>query len=113
MGRILATSIFLLLFSFSLSAQTENLDYEMIAKIKEEGLGRSQVMDHISWLSDVYGPRVTGTPALEQASKWIMGKFREWGMSNIHEERWPFGKGWSLVRFSAHMIEPGLRPHIR
>jgi hypothetical protein len=84
----------------------------MIAKIKDEGLRRSQVMDHISWLSDVYGPRVTGTPAIKQASQWIMGKFREWGLSNIHEEQWPFGKGWSLVRFSAHMIEPQIQPII-
>jgi hypothetical protein len=98
------------------SAQTvssgEQLDYAMIAKIREEGLHRSQVMDHVSWLSDVYGPRLTGSPTIKQASLWAQKKFKEWGLANIHEEGWPFGKGWSLLRFSAHMTEPQVAPLI-
>ena len=71
----------------------EELDYAMMGKIREEGLTRSQVMDHISWLSDVYGPRLTGSPAIKQASEWAQGKFEEWGLANIHEEEFEFGKG--------------------
>ncbi|MCG3159327.1 MAG: hypothetical protein JMDDDDMK_00313 [Acidobacteria bacterium] len=93
-------------------AAKEKLDYAMIGKIREEGLTRSQVMDHISWLSDVYGPRLTGSPAIKQASDWAQKKFKEWGLANVHEEQWPFGKGWSLERFSAHMIEPQVSPMI-
>ncbi|MDX2031083.1 MAG: M20/M25/M40 family metallo-hydrolase [Blastocatellia bacterium] len=95
-------------------AQTggEALDYAMIAKIREEGLNRSQVMEHIIWLSDIYGPRLTGSPAIRQASEWTQKRFREWGLANIHEEAWPFGKGWSLTRFSAQMIEPQVGPLI-
>src|SRR5690242_11436120 len=85
---------------------SESLDYATIAKIRDEGLNRSQVMDHISWLSDVYGPRLTGSPAILQASDWVLKKFKEWGLVNGHRETWPFGKGWALVRFSAHLIEP-------
>jgi len=84
----------------------EKLDYAMLGKIRDEGLNRSQVMDHISWLSDVYGPRLTGGPAISQAADWATKKFGEWGLVNAHRETWAFGKGWSLVRFSAHMIEP-------
>jgi len=87
-------------------AQSEKLDYQMLGRIRDEGLNRSQVMDHVSWLSDVYGPRLTGSPGIQQASEWTMKKFREWGLANVHQERWAFGKGWSLVRFTAHMIEP-------
>lgn len=90
----------------------EQLDYAMIGKIREEGLNRSQVMEHISWLSDVYGPRLTGSPAIKQASQWAQKKFNEWGLANIHEEEFAFGKGWSLVRFSAHMTEPQVSPLI-
>ncbi|MCI0486127.1 MAG: M20/M25/M40 family metallo-hydrolase [Blastocatellia bacterium] len=90
----------------------EKLDYAMIAKIRDEGLNRSQVMDHISWLADVYGPRLTGSPAIKQASEWTQKKFKDWGLANIHEEEFPFGKGWSLIRFSAHMIEPQVQPLI-
>jgi len=67
-------------------------------------------MDHISWLSGVYGPRLTGGPEIMQASDWALGKFAEWGLAAPHRETWPFGKGWSLVRFSAHMIELQVQP---
>jgi len=93
-------------------AQGEKLDYAMLGRIRDEGLNRSQVMDHISWLSDVYGPRLTGSPGLQQASEWAMKRMTGWGLANVHQERWPFGKGWSLVRFSAHLVEPQVQPLI-
>src|SRR2546425_7592377 len=68
------------------AAQTEKLDYATIGRIRDEGLARSQVMDHVSWLSDVYGPRLTGSPAIQQASEWAMKKFTEWGLANVHQE---------------------------
>src|SRR5882724_11907543 len=89
------------------SASThEKLELAMLTKIKDEGLNRSQVMDHLSWLSDVYGPRLTGSPTIKQASEWVQKRFKEWGLANIHEESWPFGKGWSLEHFSLHLIQP-------
>ena len=115
MRHILAlTLVFALLLPSSLNAQQtqETLDYAMIGKIREEGLQRSQVMEHIIWLADVYGPRLTGSPAIKQASVWAQKKFQEWGLANIHEEEFPFGQGWSLVRFDAHMIEPQIGPLI-
>jgi carboxypeptidase Q len=90
----------------------EPLDLATIARIRDEGLNRSQVMDHIGWLSDVFGPRLTGGPAIMQASNWTIAKFTEWGLANAHREAWPFGKGWSLIRFSAHLIEPRIQPLI-
>src|SRR5262245_27291759 len=93
-------------------AQTEKLDYATIGRIRDEGRNRSQVMDHISWLTDVYGPRLTGSPAIQQASDWVIKKAAEWGLANAHREPWKFGKGWSLVRFSAHLIEPQIQPLI-
>ncbi len=102
-----------LLLPFPLNAQTqEPLDYAMLGKIRDEGLQRSQIMEHIVWLSDIYGPRLTGSPAIKQASTWAQKKFQEWGLANIHEEEFPFGKGWSLVRFDAHMTEPQVAPLI-
>lgn len=86
------------------------LDYAAIGRIRDEGLNRSQVMDHVFWLTDVYGPRLTGSPALQQAGDWAMKKFAEWGLVNAHQERWAFGKGWSLVRFNARLVEPRAQP---
>jgi hypothetical protein len=107
----------LLVFALAASAlpivaQSEKLDFAMLGRIRDEGLSRSQVMDHISWLSDVYGPRLTGSPAIQQAGEWAMKTFNEWGLANVHQERWAFGKGWSLVRFSAHLVEPQIQPLI-
>lgn len=108
-GLALALS---LLASGLLAQGSEKLDYAAIGQIRDEGLNRSQVMEHISWLSDVYGPRLTGGPGILQASDWAIRKFTEWGLAAPHRETFPFGKGWSLVRFSAHMIEPQIQPII-
>ena len=64
------------------------------------------------WLSEVFGPRATGTPRLPQGAEWVMKKFGEWGLPNIHIERFPFGQGWTIERFSAHMIAPQTAPLI-
>jgi len=88
------------------------IDYAMLSRIRDEGLNRSQAMDHVSWLADVYGPRLQGSPALRQAADWVARTLNGWGLANVHQEKWPFGKGWQLERFSAHMIEPQVLPVI-
>jgi len=93
-------------------AQSEKLDYAAIGQIRDEGLNRSQVMDTVFWLTDRYGPRLTGSPQILEASDWAMKKMTEWGLSNAHREEWDFGTGWSLLRFSAHLIEPEVQPLI-
>jgi carboxypeptidase Q len=92
--------------------QGEKLDYAAIGQIRDEGLNRSQVMDTLFWLTDRYGPRVTGTPAINDAGAWTMKKMTDWSLANVHREDWDFGRGWSIVRFSAHMIEPQIQPLI-
>jgi hypothetical protein len=94
-------------------APREPVDQEMVAKIKEEGLERSQLMDTLSYLTDVHGPRLTGSPEIKRASEWAMSKLREWGIEDAHLEAWgPFGRGWSLEGFTANMTEPGFWPLI-
>ncbi len=88
------------------------IDYGMLSKIRDEGLSHSQAMDHVSWLSDVYGPRLQGSPAMRQAGEWVAKRLGSWGLANVHEEKWPFGKGWGLQKFSANMIEPQALPII-
>ena len=88
------------------------LDRVVLAAIQAEGLQHSQVMDTVGWLSDVYGPRLTGSPATEDAKAWVMERLRAWDVANVHEERFAFGKGWSLERFHAHLTEPQVMPII-
>src|SRR5438309_8759507 len=110
MRRAVLAAVAVVAAVVAVNTQSEKLDYAAIGKIRDEGFNRSQVMDHISWLSDVYGPRLTGSPAIQQASEWAMKRFREWGLASVHQQRWSFGKGWSLVRFSAHLVEPQVQP---
>jgi hypothetical protein len=94
------------------AAQNERLDYAAIAQIRDEGLTRSQAMDTLFWLTDRYGPRLTGSPAMDEAGAWTMKKMTEWGLANVHREDWDFGRSWSLERFSAHLVEPQIQPII-
>lgn len=93
-------------------AAQERLDFSTLGKIQDEAINRSQVMDHEWWLSDVYGPRLTGSPGIKQAGDWAAKRLAEWGLANVHQETWKFGKGWSLQRFSAHLVEPQIQPLI-
>src|ERR1043166_9150288 len=84
-----------------------------IARIRDEGLNHSQVMQTLSYLTDVIGPRLTGSPNLKRANEWTRDKMTSWGLTNAHLEDWgPFGRGWSLKRFSAQVIEPRAIPLI-
>ena len=93
-------------------AQTEKLDYAAIGQIRDEGLTRLQAMETLFWLTDCYGPRVTGSPGMAEAGAWTMKQMTAWGLANVHREEFDFGRGWSLVRFSAHMVEPRVQPLI-
>ncbi len=50
----------------------DRIDYAMLSRIREEGLQRSQVMDLVSWIADVHGPRLTGSPGFKEAGDWAV-----------------------------------------
>jgi carboxypeptidase Q len=107
MKRFLPVALFVVLVARMLSAQApQGLDLATIGRIRTEAIQRSQAVDHVWWLSEVHAPRATGTPAFQQASEWAMKRFTEWGLQNVHQERFPFGQGWTIERFSAHMVTP-------
>ena len=84
-----------------------------IEKIKDEGMNRSEVMKTLGYLSDVIGPRLTASPNMKRANEWTRNQLTTWGAQNAHLEAWgPFGRGWSLKRFSAQVVEPQAIPLI-
>jgi hypothetical protein len=110
-----AVSAMLVAAALPLSAQwpaTEKLDLDAIYRIKDEGLQRSKVMEIESYLTDVYGPRLTGSPNIKEAGDWAMKTMKEWGLANVHSEAWPFGRGWQNQRFSASAVTPRAYPLI-
>jgi hypothetical protein len=84
-----------------------------IERIKAEGQNRSQVMSTLSYLTDVIGPRLTGSPNMKRANEWTRDELKKWGLENAQLEPWgTFGRGWTLKRFSAQVIEPQCIPLI-
>ena len=78
-----------------------------IVRIKDEGMNRSQVMQTLSYLSDVIGPRLTASPNAKRANEWTRDTLGKWGLQNAHLEAWgPFGRGWTLKHFSAQVVAP-------
>ncbi len=76
-------------------------------RIREEVEARAQVMRSIHYLTDLYGPRVTGSPNLKAAGEWAVATMASWGMTNGRMEPWEFGHpGWLNERFSAHILSP-------
>lgn len=101
--------LFTLVIPYTAFAQQPQQPAEdpMIARIKDEGLNRSQVMQTLSYLTDVIGPRLTASPGMKRSNEWTRDTLTKWGLQNAHLEAWgPFGRGWSLKRFSAQVTSP-------
>lgn len=99
--------------SVAVTVAQSSHDDDAISRIRDEGMNHSQAMETLSYLTEVIGPRLTGSPNLKRANEWTRDKFTEWGLTNAHLEAWgPFGRGWSLKRFSAQVIEPQAIPLI-
>ena len=97
----------LLFVLFAPLAAQSRLDSGINAKIREEENGHSQIMKTLHVLTDVYGPRVTGSPNLKAAGEWAIKQMQSWGFTNGHLEPWDFGHpGWVNERFSAHITAP-------
>ena len=89
-----------------LTAQ-EPLNADINAKIRQEEASHSQIMRTLHMFTDVYGPRVTGSPNHKAAAEWALKQMASWGLANGHLEPWDFGHpGWVNERFSAHIIAP-------
>lgn len=84
----------------------EPVDLAALDRIKSEAFARSEVMEHLRNLTDVHGPRLTGSPQFEEAAKWASERLTSYGLSNVHVERWPFGRRWSVEQYSAELLAP-------
>src|SRR5215813_4964336 len=88
-----------------------NPDPDIQAKIRKEGTENSQIMRTMHFLTDVYGPRLTGSPNHKAAAEWAIKQMASWGFDNAHLEPWDFGHpGWLNERASGHVISPYKEP---
>jgi carboxypeptidase Q len=111
LAAILWSSV--LLFSSAIAKAQEKIDLDVVRRIHDAAFNHSQVMNMVGYLTDVIGPRLTGSPNLKRAQEYTRDRLRKWGLANAHLEEWgPFGRGWSLEGFEANMISPNFSPLI-
>ena len=82
-------------------------DLSVVGRIKTEAFDNSRVMDALSYLTDVYGPRLTASPEFRQAADWVVQRLQGYGLENVRLEKWgPIARSWSLKQASLEMLEP-------
>lgn len=116
--RFVSFSIILVLLAQSLVQAQEvapakkvfSAPKEDLQKILDEGMNRSQAMNHIQYLTDVIGPRLTNSPNQRRAAIWAQETLEKWGTKSYLEPFGPWGRGWSLQNFSISLTEPVYQP---
>ena len=98
------TSGTLLLF-FATHCMAE-VDLNMVNRIRAEGLHQSEVMHTLQHLTDLIGPRLSGSPQMKQANEWTRDKLQEWGLEETHLEAFEFGRGWTYDSASVDLLTP-------
>jgi hypothetical protein len=98
------------LFAFA-APQIPEVEWDMVARIREEGFQRSQVMDLAEYMSDVLGARLTLSQDMKRAQIWVKNKMEEIGLVNtLIEPFMEYGAAWDNEYFSLHMLEPDYQP---
>jgi hypothetical protein len=103
----------LLLFTVAIPMQAassatspENVDLQVVTRIRQEGMQRSKVMETLAELTDRIGPRLTGSQNLKNANLYVQKQLNDWGLANSHLEAFSFGRGWALDSVSIRMTAP-------
>ena len=107
--KSMPTRLFVLIACIALTAaQAQSpIDPDINKKIRAEENDHSQIMHTMHFLTDVYGPRLTGSPNHKAAADWAVKQMKDWGFENVHLEPWDFGHpGWANERASGYIVAP-------
>jgi len=92
------------------AAASDAVNLEVMTQIRQEGFHNSKVMEIEGQLTDVMGPRLTGSPNMKRANEWTRDQFTGWGLVNSHLESFNFGRGWSNEYTEVRMVAPQASP---
>lgn len=105
MKKLLTAAIVISMLAMP-SIARDDVNLDVMNKIRDEGFNRSQIMKTLKHLSDNIGPRLSGSPALKEANDWTKDKFTAWGLKNAHLEGFEFGRGWTYEYCNVVMTAP-------
>lgn len=89
------------------AAQQEAVDTTTLRQLYATEAANGQVMTIASWLTDVHGPRLTGSPGAKAAGEWAVKTMKEWGLANVGFEYWsPKFPGWRNDRLTLQVLSP-------
>lgn len=87
-------------------AQDANRD-SVYAAIRKEGMDNSKIMNTMHYFTDLYGPRLTGSPNHVNAAKWAANEMKSWGFDKTELEPWDFkNPGWVNDYNTGVMLSP-------
>ncbi len=87
------------------------VDWAMVARIREEGLQHSKVMEYESYIVDVLGARLTLSRDMQRAQVWALDEMKKMGLSQVNSEAYmDYGVTWDNEYVSAHMVAPDYMP---
>ena len=105
--RLLIACVVLVALGLVVLQAAEQIDQDAYWRIRREGIERSRILETVHVFTDVYGARLTGSPALKAAGEWAAERMTSWGLQNAHLEPWDFGhSGWTNERLTAHIVSP-------
>ncbi len=105
--KIAKITIVFLMISTAFAIGQEKLHHDVISRIKEVGFQQSQILETLSYIADVYGPRLSGTPAYLEAAEWAKKRLQSIGLENVRFDSYEAGlRGWAIESYSIEMVEP-------
>jgi Zn-dependent M28 family amino/carboxypeptidase len=78
-------------------------DTKILQQVKAD---EGELKSNLQYLADRIGPRLTGSPQLDQASHWTMERFKELGLSNVHLEPWTIANSWARGPATGRIVSP-------
>jgi len=78
------------------------LDQKLMAAVKT----KPEIITNLTYLSDMIGPRLTGSAGLKKANDWAAEKMKAYGLENVHLEPYEIPVGWERGTATGRLIEP-------
>src|ERR1043166_6826650 len=109
--RLLLTASLTCAMALIVRAQAPSDLAAMNAKLRAEETNNSKIMWILHEITDVHGPRLTGSPGLREAQDWAVATMKSWGLSNVKLEPWNFNhQGWQNHELEANVLTPFQQP---